>query len=294
MKHDISKLNQRFLSKDNLTSAFLWSCAIVVVSFLSWILLDILVQGCSHLSLSFFTQLPKDAGREGGILSILLSTLLILLVTLVTSIPLSLATAITLSDTLGKPTPQIQLIRKSLDVLAAVPSIVFGLFGNAFFCILLGMGYSILSGGLTLACMILPILIRTSEQAIRAVPVEYRFAAESLGLSKTSILFRVILPTAAPAMLAGLILGIGRALAETAALIFTSGYVTRMPGSLLDSGRSMSIHIYDLAMNVPGGNTQAYATASVLVALLLIINITAILITRFVGIESQPFAGGLK
>jgi phosphate transport system permease protein len=161
-----------------------------------------------------------------------------------------------------------------------------------FFCIALGMGYSIMSGGLTLACMVLPILIRTTEQAILAVPDDYRHAAAGLGLSRTTTLFRVILPAAAPGMAAGLVLSVGRALAETAALIFTAGYVTRMPESLQDSGRSMSVHIYDLALNVPGGSSQAYATAAVLVVLLLIINAVAIVLMRLAGLRMPGSPGG--
>ncbi|MGQ0529114.1 MAG: PstA family ABC transporter permease, partial [Panacagrimonas sp.] len=153
--------------------------------------------------------------------------------------------------------------------------IVFGLFGNALFCVMLGMGFSILSGGLTLACMALPLLIRATEQGLRAVPDDYRQAAAALGVSRWTVTVQVLLPAAVPGLLAGLVLGIGRALAETAALIFTSGYVDRMPSSLMDSGRAMSIHIYDLAMNIPGGERNAYGTALVLVALLLLINLAA-------------------
>jgi phosphate transport system permease protein len=116
--------------------------------------------------------------------------------------------------------------------------------------------------------MVLPIFIRTVEQSIIAVPNDYRRNAAALGLSHVTLLWHVLLPAAMPGIVAGLVLGIGRALAETAALIFTSGYVDRMPGSLLDSGRALSIHIFDLAMNVPGGNERAYAAAMVLLLLL--------------------------
>lgn len=160
----------------------------------------------------------------------------------------------------------------SLDILAGVPSIVFGLFGNAFFCVWLGLGFSILSGGLTLACMVLPILIRTAESGLRTVPNDWRLGAAALGISKASALVNVLIPAAAPALVAGLMIGIGRAMAETAALIFTSGYVDRMPTSLLDSGRAISVHIYDLTMNVAGGDRSAYASALALIALLILIN----------------------
>src|SRR5262249_28440377 len=141
-----------------------------------------------------------------------------------------------------------RLVRRSLDVLSGVPSIVFGLFGNALFCKILGLGFSILSGGLTLACMVLPILIRCTEEGFRSVPPEYRLGAAGPRPARTATLWRLLLPAALPGLIVGLVLGLARAIAETAALIFTSGYVDRMPSSLLDSGRSLSIHIYDLSM----------------------------------------------
>ncbi len=255
----------------------LWLSASFVVSVLLWILGDILIGGLSELSLEFLSTAPSDAGRSGGILPIITSTLLILSIAIGVSLPLSLGSSIVLAE---GSSGFVRLVRRALDVLAAVPSIVFGLFGNAFFCIALGMGYSILAGGLTLACMVLPILTRTTEQAIRNVPDEYRFGAASLGLSKFTTIRKIILPIASPALGAGFVLGIGRALAETAALLFTSGYVTRQPESLLDSGRALSVHIYDMAMNVPGGNERAYAAAAVLILLLLAINSIAMALMR--------------
>ncbi len=268
-------------SRERVVSLAIRISAAFLVGILAWILVDIFWKGYSQLSLSFLRDEIDDAGRGGGIAAIIVSTLAILAVTLAAAVPLSLATAIALTEHTRDLSRSGRMVRRSLDVLAAVPSIVFGLFGNAFFCIALGMGYSILSGGLTLACMALPIMIRTTEQAIRAVPDEYRFACAALGLSRTTTMFRVVLPAAAPGLAAGLILGIGRALAETAALIFTSGYVARMPESLSDSGRALSVHIYDMAMNVPGGNARACATAIVLISLLLVINATAVTLMRY-------------
>lgn len=117
----------------------------------------------------------------------------------------------------------------------------------------MGLGFSILSGGLTLACMVLPLLIRVSEEALRATPPSYRQAAAALGLSQGGFLRRVLVPAAAPGIAAALILSVGRALAESAALLFTAGYVTRLPDSVFDSGRALAVHIYDLSMNVAGG-----------------------------------------
>ena len=283
---------RRHQLREFIMATAVWVAAGLVIAILVWILTDIALRGLAQVSLAFLTEEVEDAGRAGGIGPIILSTALILSVTLALAIPLSLATAIALTERIGHDTWFARNVRRCLDVLAGVPSIVFGLFGNAFFAITLGLGYSILSGGLTLACMVLPILIRTSEQAISAVPKEYRYAAAALGLGRTATVFRVVLPAAAPMLMAGVVLSTGRALAETAALIFTSGYVTRTPESLLDSGRSLSVHIYDMAMNVPGGSTRAYATACVLVGLLLVINTITGLLLRLTGLTTRTTSGG--
>ncbi|WP_107668326.1 phosphate ABC transporter permease PstA [Cyanothece sp. BG0011] len=265
----------------NLPSLVVWAIALLITGAFGWILGDILWHGIGQLSWEFLTTEPRNAGREGGIAPILVSTALILGVCLVVALPLGVGTAMFLAEFTQTENRFGRLVGRSLDILAGVPSIVFGLFGNAFFAIQLGLGFSILSGGLTLACMVLPILIRSTEAGFRAVPTDYRLGAAALGLSRTTTLWKLLLPAATPGLMVGLVLGIGRAIAETAALIFTSGYVDRMPGSLLDSGRSLSIHIFDLSMNVPGGDGNAYASALVLLILLLLINGTATWIAQF-------------
>ena len=249
------------------------TAALIAIPFL-WLVGDLLWHGWHQLSWNFIVSVPENAGREGGIGPILVSTGLIVGVCMVVAMPIGLGTALFLSEFTKNDQVSGRLIRGSLDVLAGVPSIVFGLFGNAFFCQTLGLGFSILSGGLTLACMVLPILIRTAEESFRAIVQEQRLSAAALGMSQKATIQHILLPVAIPGVLVGCILGLGRAMAETAALIFTSGYVDRMPTSLMDSGRALSIHIYDLAMNVAGGNPNAYATALVLVGLLLIINLS--------------------
>lgn len=282
------------LTREYVAGVFIWIAACIVMAILAWIVIDITVRGLSQIDLSYLIDDVADAGRSGGIGPIILSTILILLVAMSTSIPLSIASAIALTEQVGHDSLLARYVRLSLDALSGVPSIVFGLFGNVFFTNTLGLGYSILSGGLTLGCMILPILIRTAEQAINSVPVEHRHAAAALGLSRSTTLFRVILPTAVPALAAGIVISIGRALAETAALIFTSGYVARTPESVFDSGRSLSVHIYDLAMNVPGGETRAYAAACVLVGMLLIINGTTALLLKIAGFRIAPQFGARR
>ncbi|HMS84115.1 MAG TPA: phosphate ABC transporter permease PstA [Nitrospira sp.] len=271
----VETLNRTQNPREWLATVLVWGAATLVTAIFSWLLGDILWHGLSHISWAFLTAPPENAGRRGGIGPILVSTALILGVCLAVSLPIGIGTAILLAEFTSAQSLFGRVTRRSLDVLAGVPSIVVGLFGNAFFCKALGLGFSILSGGLTLACMVLPILIRSTEEGFRAVPVSYRLSAASLGLSRTTTLLHLLLPAAVPSLLVGLVLGIGRAIAETAALIFTSGYVDRMPESLLDSGRALSIHIFDLSMNVSGGDANAYASSLVLVVLLLAINGTA-------------------
>ncbi len=258
--------------KEWFSTLVVWMAAALVTAAFLWLLGDIIRYGFGQLSWQFLTTPPRNAGREGGIGPILVSTGLILFVCLVVAIPIGLGTAILLAEFTTEEKNFGRLIRRSLDVLAGVPSIVFGLFGSAFFCNILGFGFSILSGGLTLACMVLPILIRSTEVGLRSVPSDYRLSAAALGLSPIATLRQILLPAAIPGLLVGLILGSGRAIAETAALIFTSGYVDRMPTSFLDSGRALSIHIFDLSMNIPGGNKTAYSSALVLMVLILLMN----------------------
>ena len=250
--------------------------AAMVLAAMLWMLWDVLWHGVSRLSPTFLVAATEDAGRAGGIGPILVSTLLILAVAIVVALPAGVGAAIWLSEYARRGSRVAQLLRTGFDVLAGVPSIVFGLFGNAFFSLYLGLGFSILSGGLTLACMILPILVSTSEAGLSAVNDDWRRGAAALGMTRTGAVFHVLLPAAGPAISAGLLLGIGRATAETAALIFTSGYADRMPGSLLDSGRTLAVHIYDLSMNVTGGDASAYAAAIVLIALILAVNALAL------------------
>tara|TARA_R110002073_G_scaffold161212_1_gene316809 strand:+ start:2064 stop:2933 length:870 start_codon:yes stop_codon:yes gene_type:complete len=272
---ELTVVNKWYHYRDRLMQGIIYFAVILVCCVFIWILVDLLQGGWKHLSLDFLFDSPRDAGRGGGIGSILVSTLLILLVALVAALPLGWSTAVLLAEFVPAGSHSGRSIRYSMQVLAGVPSIVFGLFGNAFFSIYLELGFSILSGGLTLACMLLPILVSTAEAGLRAVPNSYRLSATALGMSRSAALFHLLLPVASPTLAAGLLLGIGRAAAETAALLFTSGYVARMPGSLLDSGRALALHIFDLSMNVPGGDAPAYASALVLVALLLCINILA-------------------
>ena len=264
------------------------ACSGVAALGLLWVLWQVASQGLPELSVAYLLEAPSRAGRSGGIAPILLSTLLVLGIALGVAVPTALAVAVWLTEYSAHSSVHAGRVRIALDALAGVPSIVFGLFGSAFFSGVLGLGFSLLSGGLTLACMVLPILIRSAESGLSALPRSWRLDAAALGLSRWTLVRRVLLPAAASSLAAGLMLGVGRALAESAALIFTSGYVDRMPSSLLDSGRTLAVHVYDLAMNVAGGDRAAYAAAALLAGLVVLINtVTQLLQRRWVPASSS-------
>jgi len=237
-----------------------------------WLITCTLILGLPQLRLETFLISPSDAGRAGGLLSIIISTLLILTITLVISVPLASATALAMTYFRRYFLKLSRLLSLSLDVLSAIPSVIFGLFGNVLFVEKLNLGHSILSGGLTLAFMILPTMVRTLESSYHEIEKGYAKTTEALGINFSTFIYQIVFPLGLPALIFATILGMTRAMAETAALLFTSGYSDRMPESVLDSGRSMSVHIYELAMNVPGGDKNAYLTAALLVFILLTIN----------------------
>jgi phosphate transport system permease protein len=253
-----------------------------LLSFLlfSWLVWDLVRLGLPQISWTFLTGGVEDAGRSGGIAPLLVSTLWILLCCLTLAIPLGSGCALWLSEFVRRDRFIARVVTVGVDLLASVPSIVFGLFGMVFFAQTLGLGFSILSGGLTLACMILPILVRTTLSALESLPTDLRPAAAALGLSKTTTTIKILFPAALPGIVVGITLGIGRALSETAALLFTSGYSARMPESVSDSGRALSVHIYDLAFNVANGAPMASSSALVLLALILVVNSAAVAISE--------------
>ena len=250
-----------------------WRVALAGATLLSvlallWPLLTVVAGGVGVLSPEFLLSGPRDAGRAGGILPILVSTGWVVLISLAAALPLALAVAVLMTEVFDPAGRIAVLVRCSLDVLAGVPSVVFGLFGLSLFCRQLGWGYSIAAGGATLACMILPTLARAFTSALEAVGTQHRMAGLALGLTRAAVLWRVTVPVALPGLCAALMLALTRALAETALLLFTSGYSDRMPTSMWDSGRTVSVHIYDLSTNVPGGLPRSYGSALVLLLLL--------------------------
>lgn len=254
--------------------------ALLSVLLFTWLIRDLVRLGLPLLTWEFLTGAVEDAGRAGGIAPLFVSTIWILFCCLALVIPLGTGCALWLSEYVRRGSILGRLVTGAVDLLASVPSIVFGLFGMVFFGQILDMGFSILSGGLTLACMILPILVRTTMTALDSLPADLRPASAALGLTRTTATTKILLPAALPGIVVGITLGIGRALSETAALLFTSGYSTSMPASLFDSGRSLSVHIYDLALNVANGAPMASSSALVLLALILVINTAAVALSE--------------
>lgn len=233
----------------------------------------VLVGGLKYVSIAFLTEPILDMGRAGGILPAMVGTLFMVVVAIGVAAPLGIASAIYLAEYTreGRVTT---VIRFGINCLAGVPSIIFGLFGFILFVVIMGFGWSILSGGLSLAAMILPTIIRTSEEALRSVPASYRDVAASLGATRWQVVTRAVLPYALPGILTGVILGIGRSIEETAVVIFTAGSAVQMPHSVFDSARTMAVHFYILAREGIS-NENAYATAAILILTILVINMSA-------------------
>ncbi|MFH1198364.1 MAG: phosphate ABC transporter permease PstA [bacterium] len=257
----------------------------LTVLILIFIVVFILEKGLRVVSLDFLFSNPEDMGRSGGILPTIIGTVSLPLLALLIATPLGIFTSVYLSE-YTKETKMTRVIRFGTDCLAGIPSIIFGLFGYIFFVITLEMGWSILSGGLTLAVMVLPTIIRTSEEAIKAVPKSFREVSFSLGATRWQTVKKVILPNALPGIVTGIMLSIGRSIGETAAVIFTAGSSLRIPTSLFDSARTMAVHFYILARE--GISTEnAYGTAAIMIIAVLIINLSAyFLMHRFISKRS--------
>ncbi len=259
----------------------LWTLTVITVAVLFTIIVFILRKGLPALSWDFLTKNPVDMGKAGGIFSTVVGTVVLTIGAILIATPLGIGTAIFLTEYTWEG-PVTRIIRFGAECLAGIPSIIFGLFGFILFVTKLGFGWSILSGSLTLAFMILPTIIRTSEEAIKSVPPVYRTVSFSLGSTKWQTVTRVVLPSALPGIMTGVILSVGRSIGETAAVIFTAGSALRLPTSLFSSSRTMSVHFYILAregISMP----NAYGTAAILIIAILGINVlTYSLMNRFI------------
>lgn len=260
----------------------MWILAVLTIGALLFVIQYILVKGLPHVTWDFLSEAPESMGRSGGVLPMVIGTLWVAGMAVMIAAPIGVATAIYLTEYTreGRITA---IIRFGADCLAGIPSIIFGLFGFVFFGITLGMGFSILSGALTLALMVLPTIIRTSEEAIRAVPRAYREVSYGLGSTRWQMVTWVVLRSALPGICTGIVLSIGRSISETAAVMLTAGSALGFPHSAFESSRTLALHFYILSREGIS-MTNAYATASILIVSILAINLIAYwLMRRFVA-----------
>ena len=248
-----------------------WLCAVITFSVLIFLVVFILVKGVGHLKPSLFAW--EYTSDNVSLIPAAVNTVIMVVLTLVIAVPIGVFSAIFLVEYAGRETRLVRLIRMTAETLSGIPSIVYGLFGLMFFATALKWGLSILSGSFTMVIMILPLIMRTTEEALKAVPDTYREASFGLGAGKLRTIFKIVLPAAVPGILAGVILSTGRIVGETAALIFTAGTMARIPSSLLGSGRTLALHMYVLSSEALHMN-EAYATAVVL--LLLVVFMTGV------------------
>ncbi len=267
------KINRSRYITQRIAKALIWTAALSTILVMFLILFQILKDGLPVLSLEFFRESPKNMGRDGGILSTIVGTFALTMVAIFVATPLGVGTAVFLRE-YTRESAISRVIRFGTDCLAGVPSIIFGLFGFVFFVIFLNMGWSILSGGLTLAVMILPTIISTAEEAIKTIPYSYREVSYSLGATRWQMVVNVIIPNALPGIFTGVILGVGRSIGETAAVILTAGSSLIMPTSIFSPIRTMAVHFYILARE--GISMEmAYGTGAALILLVLLINTIA-------------------
>lgn len=240
----------------------------------------ILIKGIPNLTPELFAW--KYNSTNVSMMPAIINTLLMTLLSLLVCVPLGIGAAIWLTEYAPRGSKLVKLVRMTAETLSGIPSIIYGLFGSLFFVVALKMGLSLLSGALTLSIMVLPTIMRTTEEALLAVPDSYREGSFGLGAGRLRTTFKVVLPSAVPGILSGVILAIGRIVGETAALIYTAGTVAKVPGSLLDSTRTLAVHMYTISTEGLYIG-QSYATAVVLLGMVLLINSLSALIAKKVG-----------
>lgn len=241
----------------------------ITFALLLFLIFYILINGIPYIKPSLFSL--HYTSDNASVIPSLINTVVMTLLSLLIAVPFGIFSAIFLVEYAGKGNKFIEVIRLTTETLSGIPSIVYGLFGMLFFVNTLKWGFSVLAGAFTLSIMILPLIMRQTEEALKAVPDSYREGSFGLGAGKLRTVFRIVLPSAVPGILAGVILAIGRIVGETAALIYTAGTVAQVPKNVLGSGRTLAIHMYMLSSEGLYMN-QAYATAVILLVLVVAIN----------------------
>lgn len=251
--------------------------AIITFAVLLFLIAYILINGVPHIKPSLFAW--KYTSENASVMPALINTITMTLLSLLIAVPFGIFSAIFLVEYSGRGNKFVEVIRLTTETLSGIPSIVYGLFGMLFFVNTLQWGFSLLAGAFTLSIMILPLIMRTTEEALKAVPDSYREGSFGLGAGKLRTVFRIVLPSAVPGILAGIILAIGRIVGETAALIYTAGTVAQIPVGVMGSGRTLAVHMYNLSSEGLYMD-QAYATAVILLVLVVGINTLSGVIAR--------------
>jgi len=288
-----SNLKQRHLSQ-NLAFGALWVGGALVMLILLVVVGYVITNGIREVSWEFLTTAPRGGlSGEGGISTTIVSTVYLIGLTILIATPLGIGAAIFLTEYAGETSvgskflrSLINLVHFGVETLAGIPSIIFGLFGFALFVSVLRFGFSLLSAGLAGACLVLPTIIRTTEEALLTVPTSYREASLALGATKWQTIYQVVLPAAIPGIITGIILSVARVISETAVFYVTLGGSARMPTSIFSSGRTLALHLYYLAMDTNAFD-KAMATGAVLI-------ITIILINLIIDFVSSKLTAGLR
>jgi phosphate transport system permease protein len=263
---------------NNLAMGVLWSAAVMTVAMLGALLLYVFVNGITAISPSFIFTWPHGVNAEGGVWPTIVATVYVTALAMLISAPVSVLAAVYLAE-YARQGRIVDTIRFAADSLASVPSIVMGLFGFALFVEAMHLGLSMISAAMALSLLMLPIIMRATEEAIRAVPKYMRWGSYGLGATKWQTVSRIVLPAAAPRIITGIVLAMGRAVGETAVVLYTMGQAISLPITPLDSGRPMTVHLYLLAVegiNLPA----AFGTALLLIVMILGFNFSARIIGR--------------
>ena len=265
----MSKPKTKQKPMDRLLAFFVWAGAVITFAVLVFLVGYILIKGVPYLKPSLFAW--EYNSTNVSLMPSFITTIFMTALSLIIAIPLGVFTAVYLTEYAKRGNKVVEAVRLTAETLSGIPSIVYGLFGMLFFVTYLGWGFSLLAGAMTISIMILPLIMRTTEEALKSVPDSYREGSFGLGAGKLRTVFKIVLPAAVPGILAGIILAIGRIVGETAALIYTAGTVAKIPENVLASGRTLSVHMYALSSEGLYTN-EAYATAVVLLILVVGIN----------------------
>ncbi len=282
-----SLYKKRHSFSDFILSSLIYVSAFITITVLASLIFYILINGLKFVSFDFVSTIySENIPSLKGILPMIINTLYIVIITLLLSVPIGIASAIYLTQ-YAKQGKIVNIIRFTTEILSGIPSIIFGLFGYTIFCVLLGMGTSIIAGCLTMTLCVLPTIIRTTEETLMSVPDGYKEGAIALGIGKLRIILDIILPCSISGIITSIILAIGRIIGESAALLYTSGMAYNMPKNffshIMSSGRTLTLHLYQTAKQATSENAfqTAFATATVLLILVLILNVIANLISHF-------------